>query len=290
MKSTRLALGSLAAAFLAAAAIAGCGGGGGGYAAPGPPGGGGGVTPSPAVSPSTSPLPTATPSPGIQGTLNVTTGGTWPSFTTTAANMLNVVFSCGCTAQAGIGITNASGNYVVVSPATATPSVPNPTYTIVPTRNYVVVAQPANGAGPQAWQLVFAGSMPSHDLALADGPTAAPASSSTSDTFTAAATLFVYFNSGPNGALAFDKWNFNTVQTFTNHLVTSPNVAEKKLMNDIAVLGGTSSSLFPSAPTWNPSQPVSGLIANDIKAVNSSVDVMKPTPCPSTGCTGTPTP
>jgi hypothetical protein len=274
MKTSRLAFGSLAAAFVAASAMAGCGGG---YAASYQP-------------PGPSPSPTPPPSPGIEGNLNVTTGGTYPNYTGTAAGMLNVVFSCGCSSQAGIGTTDAGGNYVIVSPATATPATtPNPTYTLVPTRNYIVVAQPGSGAGPQAWQMVFAGNVPSHDLALAAGPTAAPATSSASDAFTAAATLYVYYNSG-TGSLAFDQWNFNTVQTFTHNLATAANPAEVKLMNDIAALGKINGSLFPTAPTWNPGQPVSGLIQNDLIAVKGSADATIPTPCPTAGCTGTPAP
>ena len=279
MHKHQLAISGVVAALLAAAAIAGCGGGGGySAAAPPPPG----------------PSPSPSPTPALQGNLNATTGGTYPNFSTAPAASINAVFSCGCSAQAGITTTNATGDFSVMSPATATPAVPSPTYTIVPGRNYIVIAEPASLAGPQAWTMLYAKHIPADDLALdSSGATPAPWSSTTSDVYTAAAALYIYFKSPGGSGTAFDAWNINTVNKFAHNLRLAPNAAEITLLNDIATKGSTSSSLFPAAPSWNPSQPTASKIHTDLTAVEASGDMSIPTPCPGnvqSGCKGTPTP
>ena len=282
MEKRNIAIASVVSALLAAAAIAGCGGGGGGYSAAAPP------------PPGPTPTPTPTQTPLLQGNMTETVGGVYPNYTTAPAATMNVVFSCGCSAQAGIGTTDASGNFTVQSPATATPAVPSPTYTIVPGRNYMVIAEPPSLAGPQAWTMLFAKIVPANDLALnSNSATPAPWSSTSSDVYTAAAALYVFFKSPGGSGTAFDAWNINTINGFAHNLRVAPNGAETTLLNDIASRGSLSKSLFPAAPSWNSTQPISGLINTDLGNVSTSGDPTLPTPCPGNvqqNCTGTPSP
>jgi hypothetical protein len=265
----RIATASAACAILCAAMLADCGGGG--SALPGPGSG------HPNPSPSPSPVPSSTPA--LIGGLDVATSGTNPKNAHYGpVGNGNVIFSCGCNVQAGFGTTDASGNMVLVANSTPTPSAPNPIYTIAPGRNYLEVGTTA--AGAEAWTFQFAGKSPATNLSLE--------ASNRSDAYTAAASLFVYFNS-PTGNAAYDHWNFNTIATWLTTLKNSPNAAETTLLDDIVTETVANHTLFPAAPTWNAGQPTSALISKDIKAVNSSVDSSKPTPCPA-GCTGTPTP
>jgi hypothetical protein len=216
-------------------------------------------------------------------------------FTYSAAANITAVFSCGCFPQAGIASTDATGHFSATSPATATPG-PAP-YVMVPTRDYIVIAEPASGSGPQGWTLFFAGNSPGTTLGLGDTGSML-ASASTSDVYTTAAALYVYKKSSQCGqttcGTAFDDWNFNAVQAWVTHLHAGPiNFAETTLLNDIASQSATSQSLFTKAPSWNPGQPLnSGVMSTDINAVAGSNDTTIPTPCPGgpSGCTGTPTP
>jgi hypothetical protein len=216
-----------------------------------------------------------------------------------AANMF-AVFSCGCFPQAGISQTDSSGKWSAISPAQATPG-PAP-YVMVAGRNYIVVAEPAGGSGPQGWTLLFEGKTPGHTLGLGDSGSLL-ASASVSDVYTTAAALYVYRQSGQCGTggcdTAFDDWNFNAVQAWLQHMKGTlpgdpspgPNNAERNLLNDVAAQSALSVSLFPTAPKWNPSQPTNAIIATDLNAVVGG-DTNLPTPCPGgpAGCTGTPTP
>jgi hypothetical protein len=284
-------------AALATALIAGCGGGG-GSAYGGPPAIGGNPSPSASAShaPSPSPSPSPSPTPQLLGTLNTFSSGTYPTYTGAAAASMSVVFSCGCTGQAGTGATNAGGSFTIATTSTATPAAPSPTYTIVPSRNYLVVAEPANGKGPQAWQLEFAGKTTAANLALSgSSATGVPASSSQNDVFAEAGALYVYFNSSQS-ATAFDDWNFLSVAAWVNNLPTGANAQEQQLLNDIAAAGAAGKSLFPAAPGWNSGQPINSTIATDLTNVKTSHDALLPTPCPQASggggaeCTGTPTP
>jgi len=275
--TARLAGCAAMAAFMLGAAIAGCGGGG-----------GGGTISAPHNNPSPSPLA----SPGLLGNMNVTTAGTYPSFTSSPAASDMVVFSCGCTAVGGTGSTDASGNFSIVSPSTPIPT-PNPSYTIVPTRNYVVIAEPGTLAGPQAWTIVFAGNDPTHDLTLNSAASPMPGVMGSSDVYTTAAALYIYKNSTFGGNQAIDDWNFNIIERWVLKLAAAPNGAEKTLFADIAAQGGAGASLFPRAPGWNAAQPTAApVIDADLNTVKNSADAAIPTPCPSGpgSCTGTPTP
>lgn len=276
--TARLAGSAAFAALLLGAAIAGCGGGGGGY---------GGAVNMPHNNPSPS------PSPGILGALNVTTGGAYPSFTTAPAASEFVEFSCGCTDVAGTGATDASGDFTIISPVTPIPT-PNPSYTIVPSRNYVVIAEPAGThMGPQAWTIVFAGSDPTHDLVLNSAASPMPGVMGSSDVYTTAAALYIYKNSTFGGNQAIDDWNFNMIEAWVLHLAANPNGAEKTLFADIAAQSGAGASLFSRAPGWDMSQPTAAPVINaDLNTVKNSADASIPTPCPSGpgSCTGTPTP
>jgi hypothetical protein len=214
--------------------------------------------------------------------MNVATGGSYPNYTYNTAANAAVVFSCGCTGQAGTATTDAAGTFTVVAQSTATPSAPDPTYTIVPGRNYVVIASAgAGGTPPEGWDIQFAGRSPRHNLYL-DNPNA-------SDVYTTAVGLFVYYESPP-GITAFDDWNFNTLLNWYGVLKASPNAAETTLLNDIASQSGLDKTLYPSAPGWDPSHATNGTIASALNAVKTSGDPAVPTPCPTSGCSGTPSP
>ena len=260
---------TLIAALVAAIALAACGGGGGG-------GGGSTVNQPPPVSPT----PGATAA--LTGTMQVATGGTYPGYTYTAAANASMVFSCGCTAQAGTSTTSNTGSFTLVANSTPTPSAPDPTYTIVPGRNYITVASAgAGGTPPEGWDIQFAGRKPSRNHHL-NG-------TSTSDVYTAAVALYVFHNS-PNGVEAYDDWNFNTLLAWYNVLTTGPNAKETTLLNDIASQSAASRTLFPDAPGWNAAQTTNATIKNDLNAVKTSGDPALPTPCPFNACTGTPSP
>jgi hypothetical protein len=225
--------------------------------------------------------------------MNYATGGTVGSFMYAPANGYQVVFTCGCTNQAGTTVAGATGNFNVTSPATATPAAPNPTYTIVPTRNYIVEAQPVGSVtGPQAWTVMFAGSATSHDLALGDAGAVA-ASAGSSDVYTTAVALFVYKYSNQNSNQAFDDWNFNSLQTWMqNTLIAAPDANEIKLLNDIASESQLNHSLFPGKPGWNAAQLINAKMNNDLNHITPITDPTVPTPCPGGQgtCTNTPTP
>lgn len=272
MKSQPFAYGT-AAFLLTAAVVAGCGGGGGGYSA-GPP-------------PPTMP-PAPSPTPQLLGTLNIATGGTVGSPVYGPAGTAGVVFSCGCSAQAGTGVTDASGNFTLVTVSTPTPAAPNPTYTIVPGRNYLAVA--TTGAGAEAWTIEFAGTVTGNNLGLDDSGTATHVGSIKSSIYTAAAALYI-FQYSPVNNVAFDKWNFNTIETWVGHLKTAPNAAETTLLQDILNASVANSTLYPAAPTWHAGQATNSTIKTQLTNVHNSADALIPTPCPTAGgCTGTPTP
>ena len=261
-------------ALMVTALIAACGGGGGGAMNPPP-------TSPPKTSPTPTISPTPTPSPGLTGNMQVATGGTVGSFTYGPAANATIVFSCGCSTQAGTATADGTGTFTLVANSTPTPSAPDPTYTIVPGRNYIVVATTAGGA--EAWTTQFAGNNPARNQYL---------DSNVSDVYTAAVSLYV-FNNSPSGTTAFDDWNFNaTIRLVYIALKTSPNGAETTLLNDIAARSAANKTLFPGAPSWNMTQMSSTLIKTDLAAVKTSGDATIPTPCPGgeAGCTGTPTP
>jgi hypothetical protein len=264
MKDVRRNL-TMLTALTVATIMAACGGG---STTPGPSGPGGG-----------SGSPTPTPVPGINDAMNVATGGVYPSYSYSTADNASVVFSCGCSGQAGTSTASGSGVVTLAADSSATPSAPSPTYTIVPSRNYIIVATTNSGA--EAWDIQFAGRKPSHNLSLNGN--------FTSDVYTAAVALYVYGQSSI-GSTAFDNWNFNTLKTWYGTLQNSPNTAEKSLLNDIASQSAASTTLYPESPGWDLGHATNSTIRSDIAAVKASIDSTKPTPCPSSGCTQTPTP
>src|ERR1700687_4627322 len=281
MRSKQFAIGACVAAALGAAVVAGCGGGGGYSALPGP-----GPNPSPSIGPS----PTPAASPVLQvSSMQVATGGTVSGgFTYAPAPTTDtVVFSCGCFPVAGTAPVLANGAFMVFSPATPTPAPGASPYVMVAGRNYVVVVQPASGAGPQGWTLMFEGKAPATTLGLGDTGSVL-SSTAVSDVYTAAGALYVYKKSTQCVAggcnTAFDNWNFNSVQAWAPHLTAGPqNFSEPTLLNDIAAQSAAANSLFPAPkePAWNPTQPLNLTIGNDINAVAGSGDATLPTPCPS---------
>jgi len=285
MRTHQFAVGSIVSAMLSAAVIAGCGGGGGGYSSglPGP-------LPSPSVAPS--PSPSSSPVLTL-GNANIATGGTVAGgFTYTPAANDTIIFTCGCSNQAGITTAGVNGDFSVTSPASPTPAAPNPTYTIVPTRNYMVVAEPpGSNSGPQGWTMLFAGTVPANDLALGDA-NSVNAASGVSDVYTTAVALLIYKQSIQNSNTAFDDWNFNAVEAWLQRMVTAPTPQETTLLNQIASASAAGKSLFPTRPGWNSLQTLNPTINTELKAVIANPGTATPTPCPGgpSGCTGTPTP
>jgi len=266
--------GSLGGMILAAV-IAGCGGGS--TSAVGPPGGGGG-NPSPTPAPSITPV--------LTGALNVAISGSYPSQVDGAAANASVDFTCGCTGQAGTGTADSGGNFNLLTTSTPVPASPNPTYTIVPGRNYVVIGTAAMGTNQkvQAYTMVFAGNDTSRNQYLIPGVNA-------SDPITAAVTLYVMAKSAGT-PLAFDDWNLFTLQTFYTHLQTAPTTQETQLLTDIVAQQELGNTMYPAKPRWRPNKIKNTVIANDLAAINNTTDPGNvPTPCPTpapgqpTGCT-----
>ena len=205
-----------------------------------------------------------------------------------------VAFSCGCSAQAGETTTNASGNYTIVASATAIPAQPNPVYTAVPGRNYMIIGYGTGGG--QAWTMEFLGNTPATNLNLSSAP--ANASANVSDQASAAAALYIYYESQNNSDQSFDLWNFNTIATWAQKLRAGAGLSgnETKLLADVATAQSSAVSMYPTVPAWNPQSGAGAdaTILADLKAVNSdgvAVDPALPTPCPAVGqCTGAPTP
>jgi len=261
----------------AASILAACGGGGGGSTINPPPG--------------SSPTPAA--SPELVGTLNVVSGGaSYSSAAYAPAGTVGVDFSCGCTAVAGSGTTDGSGNFTLTALSTPVPQ-PNPMYTIVPTRNYLEVGSPTSGT--QAWTMIFAGSKPSHDQYLNPGNQLV---SAPSDVYSAAVALYI-FKYSTGSSVAYDDYNFNQLVVWYNKLKngvpSAPTKAEVTLLTDIFNESKLGNVLWPLAPGWRPGQSTNAKISSDLTAVNAGgmgADPQLPTPCPggAAGCTGAPTP
>jgi hypothetical protein len=285
MRTHKIAIWSAVAALLAGAIIAGCGGGGSAYSAPSG-GGGGHPSPTPTVSPSPTPGPSATPV--LLGNMNYATGGAWPNPTEGPANHAEIDVTCGCTNVAGTGLTDSTGGFTIQTASTPVPKgspTPNPSYTIVPGRNYMVITtQTQTGNKAQGWTMIFAGNDSTRNQFLNPGV-------DQSDTATAAVALWVYGNSSP-GSVAFDDWNFVTLQAFYQKFITSPTAEETTLLTDIVSAQVSKVTMYPAKPGWRPNRIKNATIAADVAAINTATDPSVPTPCPGSPpvCTGTPTP
>ncbi len=205
-----------------------------------------------------------------------------------------VVFSCGCSAQAGETSTGSNGAYAIGATATAIPASPNPTYTTVPGRNYMIIGFAASGT--QAWTMEFLGDTQAADLNLSSTPTNLQTNST--DTASTATALYIFYESQNDSDQSFDLWNFNTISAWAEKLRAGAGLSahETQMLSDVTAAQGAGESLYPTVPVWNPQ---AGAAANatilaDIQAVHSdgtAVDPELPTPCPAEGaCTGTPTP
>jgi hypothetical protein len=212
----------------------------------------------------------------------------------TALANATVAFSCGCSAQAGETTTNASGGYTIGANATAIPASPNPTYTTVPGRNYMIIGYASSGT--QAWTMEFLGNTQATNLNLSSSPT--NLQTNTTDTASTAAALYVYYESQNDSDQSFDLWNFNTINAWAQKLRAGTGLSEHEtqLLADVTSAQSAGTSLYPTVPVWNPQ---AGAAANatilaDLQAVHSdgtTVDPALPTPCPAAGaCTGAPTP
>jgi hypothetical protein len=263
-----------AAGFALGALLAACGGGG---------SGGSGTPPTNSTT-----APAVTGTPNDTGTLSVS-GLSFAG--------VPVVYTCGCSGEGGEVTTNSSGGYQVSESATAIPASAAP-YT-PPGHNIMVVGYAANSQ-TQAWTMVFLGSTPTSNLNLSSTPTVA--SANVNDTAATAAALYIYYEAAYSTAITgsdrtFDWFNFNQIDTFAEHLRTSPSTDESKFLSDITSAQQSNSSLYPGfVPTWNA---ISGdgtntTLASDIAKIASdgtSVDSTLPTPCPGADdCTGAPTP
>ena len=265
MPTTARAPLTVALPIVIAALLAACGGGGGGGGGVNPPSGGSSGSQSPSQSA------------GITGT--------------TLANA-TVVFTCGCTQQAGITTSDTSGNYTIGATATAIPASPNPVYTMVPGRNYAIVAD-ANHA--QAWTMEFLGNTPQTDLNLSASPT--DTSTNHADLASTAATLYVFYESDNQSNESFDAWNFLTISQWAQHLRSTALTAhEAQLLADVQSAQANAQSLYPALPPWNPdpSATVNLTIRGDLDALHgdsvAGTNAAIPTPCPAGGCSGAPTP
>lgn len=266
--------------------LAACGGGGGGSStppAPLPPSTG---PTSPTSAPSSSASPAATP--GASGTISAT----GLSF----ANV-PVIFTCGCSGEAGEVTTNAGGGYQITDSATPIPASPAP---YSPPGHNILVVGYASGSSGQAWTMVYLGTTPAYNLNLSSTPSNLNAN--VTDTASTAAALYIYYEAAYSTQITgsdrtFDWFNFNQIATFAEHLRTSPSTDETKFLNDISTAQQAGSSLYPGfVPSWNPvaSDKTNATITSDIQTVandGTSVDATLPTPCPGAdACTGTPTP
>jgi len=268
----RLPLAGTALALVAA--LAACGGGG----------SGGGPTMPSTTTPSTT-SPAATPTSSISGTMAIS-----------GANLANatVAYSCGCSKQAGETKTNSSGSYTISASATAIPASPNPTYTTVPGRNYMIIGYASSGT--QSWTMEFLGDTPSSNLNLSSSPT--DLSTNVTDQASTAAALYIFFESQNDSDQSFDLWNFNTIVSWAQKLRGGSGLSanETALLSDVSSSQSGGLSLYPTVPVWNPQNgaTVNSKILADLEAVHSdgtAVDPSLPTPCPGAGkCTGTPTP
>jgi hypothetical protein len=212
----------------------------------------------------------------------------------TALDNATVAFTCGCSAQAGETTTSGSGAYTIDASATAIPSSPNPTYTTVPGRNYMIIGYAPSGT--QAWTMGFMGDTQAADLNLSSTPANLQANST--DTASAAAALYIYYESQNDSDQSFDLWNFNTIATWAAKLRAGTGLSEHEtqLLADVTSAQSSGTSLYPTVPVWNPQAGASAnaTILADLQAVHSdgtAVDSALPTPCSAAGaCTGTPTP
>ncbi len=210
-------------------------------------GGGGGSSPAPST-------PVSTPPPSIGG---IAAGNGSP-----LANA-SIVFSCGCTGQAGTATADANGNYTLPVSSVATPASPQPTYTAVPGRNYLSVI--TSSSGVQAWDIAFLGSTPLHNHTLN--------ATNTSDQYTTAAALYVFYNSiSTTKADAFDTWNFDTIASWVSAMQTSPIAAETTLLDDITAAQTNHQSLYPSnGAAWAPAGTVPNtIIKTDLDNLQSA--------------------
>jgi hypothetical protein len=290
-KKTSVALG--AGILACSALLAACGGGGGGGSSTPPITGGPapGSSGSPAPGGSGSPSPAPSSSPGATGALTTAAGPIAAGST--------VTITCGCTGEAGeTSTTDANGDFTFGSTLPAIPTSATP-YQIVPGRNYLVVGY-NSGSALQAWNMVFVGNVPSHDLMLYNG------SNGVSSAAAAAASLYVYYWASTlqqnNTDQTFDLFNYNTVAAWAQHLSATSGLTanETAFLNDVAAAQNASQSMFPQTsglPAWDPNPSMYGANAKltaDVQAIQKdgvALDPALPTPCPAANqCTGTPSP
>ena len=250
--------------------LAACGGGG----------GGGGGTP-PTISPSGTSSPTSppttppppTPTPGASGALSTANGAL-------AANS-TVIFTCGCSGQAGQTTTSdANGDYSLPNSSNAIPATPNPTYTLSPGRNYVIVGYQQGGT--QSWTMKFLGKSPATNVGLGSVSSAAQAASA----------LFIYYDAAYNPAITggnhtFDWFDIRKIAAWAQKLDSGAGLTmdEQNLMNHVTAQQKLNASLYPGfVPSWNPQAGaiVNPAITTDVKNImvgGTAADPALPTPC-----------
>jgi hypothetical protein len=185
------------------------------------------------------------------------------------------------------------GSVTLAATSTATPLAPTPTYTIVPGRNYVVIATDSSATKTEVWTAAFAGHVPASNVFLGT-------SANETDQYATLAALYMYaLSPAPisSASPTFDDWNFNAVNAWVTSLRNGNlNIAEQTALTDIASAQNSGTTLYPGAPRWNSAQPTNPTIKTDLTAIFNSADAAKPTPCPTSAvdgsaeCTGTPTP
>ncbi|MBV8148422.1 MAG: hypothetical protein JO092_04965 [Candidatus Eremiobacteraeota bacterium] len=199
-----------------------------------------------------------------------------------------LVFTCGCTGDAGKLTTDGQGNFTI-NGVTGAPSVLSPGKNYVPSGHNLMIVGYANAPSrTQTWTMLFLGSTPSHNLSLGNN-----------DVPTTAAALYVYYAASliNNSDKTFDNFNFNQVIAFTQHLRSGKaDATETKFLSDVTAAQNANQSLFPVGASWNTavsSDGTNATILADVQAVaKDPADSTIPTPCPGgpNTCSGAPTP
>lgn len=206
----------------------------------------------------------------------------------------SLIFSCGCTGQAGTASVASAGVISLAGSTTATPASPNPTYTLNPGSNLVVI-----GTSPtnlQQWSMAFVGNTSANNKYLGG--------SATVDNYSTLAALYIFSKSPaslggtPNSTATFGDWNFATVSSWVTSMRSGTvTAAETQALTDINSAQNAGTLLYPQVPNWNAAQVVNSTIQNDLDAISTAgtaADATLPTPCPinngTVACTNAPTP
>jgi hypothetical protein len=93
-------------------------------------------------------------------------------------------------------------------------------------------------------------------------------------------SLYVMAKSAGTSPVAFDDWNFFTLQDFYTKLQTNPTTQETQLLDDIVLQQEAGKTMYPAKPRWRPLRLKNTIIATDLAAITPATDPSVPTPCP----------